>query len=126
DGVSRDEAVSESTSVSSVVHGAASDRPATTSEVISGIARATDLPRLLRAATEGARSLIGVHQATATRLRRGWGDAETFVSLSDKYAEFRSYDEAPQGRGLPRHVSATNEVLRLTGEQVRAHPAFEG
>ena len=124
--MSRDEAVSDSTGVSSVVHGAESDRLSTTSEVISGIARATDLPRLLRAATEGARSLIGVHQATATRLRRGWADAETYVSLSEKYAEFRSYDEAPQGLGLPRHVTANNEVLRLTGAEVREHPAFAG
>ena len=64
-----------------MVDEAAPGRSMSTSEVLSGIARATDPARLLRAAAEGARDLIGVREASITRSRRR-GRAETYVARS--------------------------------------------
>jgi serine phosphatase RsbU (regulator of sigma subunit) len=109
-----------------VVHGTERAREASTSEVIREIARASDLPRVLEAACEGARSLIGTHQAAASRTERGWAGAHTYVSLSDKYAAYRAYAELPQGLGLPSVVTGDNTPLRLTAAELAEHPGRHG
>jgi len=75
----------------------------------------------LRVVTEAAQSLIGTHQAVTSRLQDGWENATTHVSLSDKYGEFRSYDDPPKGLGVLSWVTRSNQPLRLTAEQLMVH-----
>lgn len=81
---------------------------------------------VLRRVTESAQAIIGTHQAVSSRLVKGWDNAETFISLSDKYGTYRDYDETPQGLGVLNAVTRENEPLRLTGAQLAAHPEFRG
>ncbi|MCU1673197.1 MAG: hypothetical protein JWN77_1310 [Frankiales bacterium] len=84
------------------------------------------LDDLLRLGTESARAIVGTHQAVTSRLPHGWTDATTYVSLSEEYAQWRDYAEVPQGRGVLECVIRENKPLRLTGEELRAHPEFRG
>ncbi|MGH8868243.1 MAG: GAF domain-containing protein [Actinomycetes bacterium] len=90
------------------------------------IAGATSLDDLLRAVTESARSIVGTHQAVTTRVRDTWEGARSHVSLSDKYAAHRDYDVLPRGLGLVKAVTGENRPLRLTGDEVLAHPEWRG
>ncbi|MFP5321569.1 MAG: GAF domain-containing protein, partial [Acidimicrobiia bacterium] len=93
-------------------------------EAVREIAGARDMPGLLKAVADGAQRLIGTHQVVASRLRHGWSDAETYVALSDKYAAWHAYDEVPKGLGVLNYVTRENLPLRLTGEELLAHPEF--
>ena len=90
------------------------------------LSAAESLDDLLRVLTEAARDVIGCHQGVATRLPTGWADATTFVSLSESYAQWRTYDVVPQGLGVLNAVTRTNTPLRLTGEQLAQHPEWRG
>jgi len=87
---------------------------------------AETLDELLRLVTEFARSVIGCHQGVATRLPHGWADATTYVALSEKYAAWRDYDVVPKGLGVLEYVTRENRPLRLTPEQLVAHPDWRG
>ena len=63
--------------------------------------------------------MIGCHQGVGTRLPTGWADATTFVSLSERYAQWRTYDVVPQGLGVLNAVTRENRPLRLTGAELR-------
>ncbi len=95
-------------------------------EAARAIAGAASLDDLLRVVTEAAVSLVGTHQGVTTRLTRGWEAASTYVTLSDKYAEYRDYDEVPKGLGVLNVVTRENRSLRLTAEELRAHPEYRG
>ena len=82
--------------------------------------------QLLRLLTEAARDVIGCHQGVGSRLPTGWADATTFVSLSERYAPWRSYDVLPQGLGVLNAVTRENRPLRLTGAQLAEHPEWRG
>ena len=84
------------------------------------------LDDLLRTLAEAARSIIGAHQAVASRLVRGWTEAFTYVSLSEKYARWRTYDRVPKGLGVLNYVTRENEPLRLTPEELVTHPEWRG
>lgn len=84
------------------------------------------LDQLLRLVTEAAMDVIGCHQAVTTRLRSAWDDANSYVALSEKYAAWRSYDVVPKGGGVLESVVRDNRPLRLTGDQLRAHPDWRG
>ena len=73
------------------------------------------------------RDILGVHQAVVS-LNEGdnWSQAINAVSLSDKYADFRSYDAPTDGSGIYAEVCRNNRVMRLTQAQLAAHPAFKG
>ena len=87
---------------------------------------ADSLDELLRLVTEAAREVVGCHQGVTTRLPSGWADATTYVSLSEEYAGWRAYDVVPQGLGVLNAVTRENRPLRLTPEQLRAHPEWRG
>jgi len=95
-------------------------------DAVREIAGARDMAELLRAVADGAQRVIGTHQAVASRLRHGWSDADTYVALSDKYAAWRDYDVVPKGLGVLNVVTRENRTLRLTGEELLAHPEFRG
>ena len=90
------------------------------------VSAADSLDDLLRLVTEAARDVVGCHQGVTTRLPTGWSDATTYVSLSQRYAAWRSYDVLPQGLGVLNQVTRENRPVRLTGAQLVAHPEWRG
>ena len=87
---------------------------------------AETLDVVLRLVTESALEVVGCHQGVSSRLPSGWADATTYVSLSEKYAAWRDYDEVPRGVGVLESVMRENRPLRLTAEQLVAHPDWRG
>ena len=84
------------------------------------------LDDLLRTVADAARAIIGAHQAVASRLVRGWTEAFTAVSLSEKYARWRTYDRVPKGLGVLNYVTRENKPLRLSPDELVAHPEWRG
>jgi GAF domain-containing protein len=81
----------------------------------------------LTVVTDAARDLLNAHQATTSvALGGNWRKAAHAVSLSEKYAAWRTYDEPPDGSGIYRLVSERNRPMRLTQAQLEAHPAWRG
>ncbi|WP_437576182.1 PAS domain S-box protein [Sorangium sp. So ce887] len=104
------------------------------SEQLRGLAEAslavnsaTSLERMLAEITERARSLIGAHQS-AIRMTddQDWAQATHAVSLSDKYAAYRSDDARTNGNGIDTLVRKANRPLRMTQAELEAHPAWRG
>jgi signal transduction histidine kinase len=81
------------------------------------------LERITRVATE----LIGAHQGVAS-LTAGttWEQAITAVSLSERYEPWRDYAAIPDGSGIYARVTENNHPLRLTQEELEAHPDWRG
>jgi PAS domain S-box-containing protein len=71
------------------------------------------------------RDILEVHQAVVS-LTEGdsWAQAINAVSLSDKYAAYRSYAAKPDGTGIYAEVCRSNTVMRFTQQELEAHPAF--
>jgi signal transduction histidine kinase/CheY-like chemotaxis protein len=89
------------------------------------IARTPTLAGVLQEITEQARMVIGAHQAvTSITTGDDWAQAVNAVSMSEKYAAWRDYDEKPDGSGIYARVAATNRPLRMTQEELEAHPAW--
>jgi GAF domain-containing protein/anti-sigma regulatory factor (Ser/Thr protein kinase) len=95
-------------------------------EVAMSLTRARDLDEVLRTVTEAARATVGAHQSVTSRLPDGWAQATTYVSLSDKYAQWRTYDTPPKGLGVLNHVTRHNTPVRLTPEELVQHPEWRG
>ena len=77
--------------------------------------------------TEEARSMLGAHQAvTSLTISENWAQAINAVSLSDKYAGYRAYSEKPDGSGIYIEVCRTNRPMRMTQQELEAHPAWKG
>ena len=96
------------------------------SEAALAIGRAVSLDEVSRVATEAAREIIGAHQAVTSFSGENWAQAIHAVSLSDKYAGFRSYDTHPDGSGIYRVVCRTNRPQRLTQAEIEAHQDWRG
>jgi GAF domain-containing protein len=81
----------------------------------------------LHLTAEVARYLINTHQAAATLLVAGdWPHARKWFSLSPKYAAWFTYRAPAVGFGIHALVVRENESLRLTQEELEAHPAWRG
>ncbi len=88
---------------------------------------ARSFPELLDLITERARELVGAHQATTSVVfGQNWAKALHAVSLSDKYAAWRTYDEPPDGSGIYRLVCQLNRPMCLTQAELEAHSAWRG
>ncbi len=95
--------------------------------VSSAIGSARSITQLLEIITEKARQLVGAHQAaTSVVLGGNWAKAVHAVSLSDKYAAWRAYDERPDGSGIYRLVCQLSRPMRLAQAELEAHPAWRG
>lgn len=90
------------------------------------LSAAQTLDELLSLTTEAAVAVVGCHQGVTSRLRDGWTDASTYVALSEQYAQWRDYDVVPKGLGVLNAVTRENKPLRLTPEQLAAHPEYRG
>jgi PAS domain S-box-containing protein len=85
------------------------------------------ISEMLRRVTEHARQLIGAHQAVISlTIDENWAQAVSAVSLSDKYAAWRSYAEPSNGSGIYSIVCKLNTSVRMSHEELLAHPAWRG
>jgi PAS domain S-box-containing protein len=95
-------------------------------EVATRLNVVSDVASITGVVTEEARTLIGSHQAvTGFTTDQNWGQAINSVSLSEKYARWRGYDEKPDGSGIYALVCRTNEPLRMTQAELEEHPAYK-
>ncbi len=80
---------------------------------------------VLADAAELARVLVRAHQGAATQLiGEGWAHARKYVSLSEKYAAWADYDTPAKGAGIHAYAHTVSEPIRLTDEELRAHPEW--
>jgi PAS domain S-box-containing protein len=89
-----------------------------------------DLPQdeLLQRVSDIAREVVGAHQAVIS-LTTGEDAAQSIsaISLSDKYAAWRDYDETPDGSGIySLVVREGGRTMRMTQAELEAHPAYKG
>jgi len=83
------------------------------------------LDELLEVITAQARETVGAHQAvTSMTAARDRGRPVAAVSLSEKYAAWRSADFGPGNSGLPALVCTENRPLRLTQAELETHPEW--
>jgi GAF domain-containing protein len=88
---------------------------------------AARLDDLLHRTCRLARALTGAEQAALNVDLEGDGHAaRKFFNLSERYARWRDYRVDPRGLGLHGITLEPGEVLRLTQEEVEAHPAWTG
>jgi PAS domain S-box-containing protein len=81
---------------------------------------------ILKAITEQARQIIGAHQAVTSLIREKWESSLHNISMSEKYAAWETYDAPLTGQGIYSEICRTNRPLRLTQEELTAHPAWGG
>ncbi len=95
-------------------------------EVSIRVSAAHDVPSVVGVVTQEARDLIEAHQAiTGIALDQNWSQPISQVSLSEKYAAWRSHDPRPDGTGIHAIVCRTNRPLRLTQEELERHPDWK-
>jgi GAF domain-containing protein len=88
---------------------------------------AARLDDLLHRTCSLARGLTGAEQAALGVDLDGDGHAaRKFFTLSERYGRWRDYRVAPRGRGLHAIRLEPGEVVRLTQEEVEAHPDWTG
>jgi GAF domain-containing protein len=81
-------------------------------------------PVLVEAA-ELARVLTRAHQGAATQLiGEGWAHARKYFSLSEKYAAWAEYRAQAKGTGIHAYAHEVNRPIRLTDQELRAHPRW--
>ena len=96
-------------------------------EAARAIMSAVDLATTLDAITVAARDIIGAHQAICSTTRDAdWSQAVTAVSLSEKYAAWKSYDKAPDGSGIYAWICQGNRTIRMTQAELESHPRWRG
>ncbi len=71
------------------------------------------------------RELIGAHQSAVSYIPDGsFTRAVHGISLSDKYAKYRTFDVMPTGKGIWAVVLQTAKAMRLTEHELESHPRF--
>lgn len=96
-------------------------------EISTALLESPDIATALRRATDMARELVPCHQAvTSLTEHPSMAQAIHTVSLSDKYAAWRDYDEKPDGSGIYRQICETNRPMRLTQAELEAHANWRG
>ena len=98
-----------------------------TAEAAQAITRHRELADTLDEVARQARLVLGVHQSVLS-LTQGsdWAQAIVASSFSEKYAQWRHDTMQPTGAGIYREVVLRARPLRLTHEQLLAHPAWRG
>jgi GAF domain-containing protein len=96
-------------------------------EVADDPALAARLDDLLHRTCSLARALTGAEQAALKVDLDGDGHAaRKFFNLSERYSQWRDYRVDPRGLGLHGIRLEAGQVLRLTQEEVEAHPDWIG
>ena len=74
-----------------------------------------------------ARGVLGTHQAVVSFTHgSGWTQANTALSLSEKYAKYRDLKGPMVGGGMTTLVCENNRPMRLTQAELEAHPRWRG
>jgi len=82
---------------------------------------------IVQLAADRARSILEVHQAAVNLNAIGnWERGISKFSLSEKYAKWRDYSEAPDGTGIYREIAQQQLPMRMTQAELEAHPAWRG
>lgn len=82
---------------------------------------------LLQLVTDRARELVGADMAVTSQAIDGdWGQVVTSLSVSERFAAYRSYRATPDGTGIYRLVCERNRPMRLTQEELESHHSFRG
>jgi len=77
--------------------------------------------------TEQAYLIIGCHQAvTSMSIDQNWAQSITAIHLSDKYSQWRTYHEPPDGTGIYALVCQLNRPIRMSQAELEAHPRWQG
>lgn len=85
------------------------------------------LEATMQEVADQARGVIGTHQAVVSLTLDGnWAQSITALSLSEKYAAYRSYAEKADGTGIYALVCETNRPMRMTQSELEAHPRWRG
>jgi len=80
---------------------------------------------VLTQAAELARVLARAHQGAAAQLiGGGWANARKYFSLSEKYAAWADYRAPAKGFGIHAYAHQVRQPIRLTDEELRAHPEW--
>jgi GAF domain-containing protein len=80
---------------------------------------------ILADTAELSRVLAHAHQGACTQLiGEGWANARKYFSLSEKYAEWADYRAPARGFGIHAFAHKVDEPIRLTDEELRAHPEW--
>jgi GAF domain-containing protein len=80
---------------------------------------------VLAQTAELARVLARAHQGAATQLiGEGWANARKYFSLSEKYAAWADYRAPARGVGVHAYAHTVHRPIRLTDQQLRAHPEW--
>jgi GAF domain-containing protein len=80
---------------------------------------------VLALAAELARAVTHAHQGAATQMVNGdWSEVRKYFSLSEKYADWADYRTPASGFGIHAFITKTNQPLRLTQEELEAHPQW--
>jgi len=96
-------------------------------EVVDDPELAARLDHLLYRTCHLARALTGAEQAAFKVDLDGDGHAaRKFFNLGERYERWRDYRVDPHGVGLHGLELAPGEVVRLTQDEVEAHPAWHG
>jgi PAS domain S-box-containing protein len=75
---------------------------------------------------EEVRAILEVHQAVVSLSVGGAAQDINAVSMSDKYARYRGFGVKPDGSGIYAEVVRSNQPMRLTQQELEAHPAWKG
>jgi PAS domain S-box-containing protein len=82
---------------------------------------ALSVDSVLRVITEEARRIIDTHQSVSSMTENEqWAQTINAISLSDKYAQWRTYDAKLDGSGIYAVVCRTNKPMRLTQAELEA------
>ncbi|MBD0267451.1 MAG: response regulator, partial [Cyanobacteria bacterium Co-bin8] len=82
---------------------------------------------VLQIITDQAAAIVGSHQSVASMtIDQNWAQAITAIHLSDKYAQWRDYEEQSDGSGIYACVCHLNRPMRMTQDELEAHPRWRG
>lgn len=97
------------------------------SECTLALNSSRSLSQVHQTITDQARLVIGAHQSV-TSLTTGpdLAQAVNALSLSDKYAAWRSYDKIPDGSGIYAMICESNITARMTQRELERHPRWRG
>ncbi|AUB34512.1 DNA-binding response regulator, OmpR family, containings REC and winged-helix [Nostoc flagelliforme CCNUN1] len=88
---------------------------------------ALSVQEVLQVITEQAASIISTHQSVASMtIDQNWAQAINAIHLSDKYAQWRDYDQKSDGSGIYACVCNLNQSMRMTQAELESHPRWRG
>jgi len=96
-------------------------------EISESLVECSDVESAMRLVVDKARELVPCHQAVVSLTEHpSMAQVIHSVSLSDKYAAWKDYDEKPDGSGIYQNVCRTSRPIRLTQAELEAHADWRG